>query len=220
MIEHTRRWEIAKKRKPECKVFMRNFMKPSIRAEPNHSILHVVTNDLNSKRPRDEIAKAIIDLASEFKSEKSGVSISSVIMIADKPELNRQGNEVNHHLKEMCDRKNFYLIDHSKKIKARHLNNGRLHFNRKGANIFSSSFKQHISKVFNWQLLGNTSCCNFSESDFEENESSNLKQAKENCRSVLNSLRKDNLDKLIFAHININTIRNKVNISPSKSGVM
>ena len=66
-------------------------------------------------------------------------------------------------------------------------------------------------KVFNWQLSGNTSCCNFSESDFQENESSNLKQAKETCRSVLDSLSKDNLDNLIFAHLNVNSIRNKFN---------
>ena len=30
-----------------------------------------------------------------------------------------------------------------------------------------------------------------------------------NCRIVLNSLRKDNLDKLILAHLNINSIKNK-----------
>ena len=123
--------------------------------------------------------------------------------------MNIKGSEVNHHLKEMCNRKNFFLIDHSKKIKASHLNSSRLHLNRKGANILSSSLTQHISKVFNWQLSGNTSCCNISESGFEEYESSNLKQAKENCRSVLNSLRKDNLDKLIFAHLNINSVGNK-----------
>ena len=152
-----------------------DYMKILIHVKPNHFILHVGTNNLNSNRPPDEITKAIIDLASELKSEKSGVSISSVLMIADKPELNKQGNEVNHHLKEMCNRKNFYLIDHSKKVKACQLNSGRLHLNRKGANILSRSFKQHISKVFNWELSGNTSCCNFSESDFEENESSNLK---------------------------------------------
>ena len=52
-------------------------------------------------------------------------------------------------------------------------------------------------------------CNRISESDFEENESSNLKQTIENCRSVLKSLRKDNLDKLIYAHLNINLIRNK-----------
>ena len=109
----------------------------------------------------------------------------------------------------MCNRKNFFLIDLSKKIKASHLNSSRLHLNRNWASILRSSLTQHISKVFNWQLSGNTSCCNVSESDFEENESRNLKRAKENCRSVLNSLRKDNLDKLIFAHLNINSIRNK-----------
>ena len=91
-------------------------MKPSIRAKPNRFILHIGTNDLSSNRPPDEIAKAIIDLASELKSEKSSVNISSVIMRADKPELNKKGNEVNHYLKEMCNRKNFYFIDHSKII--------------------------------------------------------------------------------------------------------
>ena len=101
MTKHTNWWEIAKKLKPEWKVFVRNFpgattrcmagyIKPSIRARPNHFIFHVGTNDLNSNRPPDKIAKAIIDLASELKSEKSGVSISSLIMRADKPELKKR----------------------------------------------------------------------------------------------------------------------------------
>ena len=71
---------------------------PSIRAKPNHFIIDVGTNELNSNRPPDEIAKAIIDFASEMKSEKSDISISSIIMRADKPELNKKGSEVNHHL--------------------------------------------------------------------------------------------------------------------------
>ena len=108
-------------------------MKLSIRVKPNRFILDLVTNDLSSNRPPDEIAKAIIDLASELKSEKSCVSISSIIMRADKPELNKKGSEVNHHLKKMCNKKNFYFIDHSKKIKASHLNRSSLHLNRKGA---------------------------------------------------------------------------------------
>ena len=61
-----------------------DYMKPWIRTKPNHFVLHVGTNDLNLSRPPDEIAKAIIDLASELKSEKSDVSISSVITRADK----------------------------------------------------------------------------------------------------------------------------------------
>ena len=159
MIKHTNRRELPKKLKPECKVFVRNFprattqcmadyMKPSIRVKPNHFILHAGTNDLKSYRPPEQIEKAIIDLALELKSEKSGVSTSSVTMRAD-IELNKKGREVNHHLKEMCNRKNFFLIDHGKIIKASHLNSSRLHLNRKGANILRSSLQQHISKVFN-----------------------------------------------------------------------
>ena len=59
MIKHTNRWEIAKKLKPECKVFVRTFpgattqcmadyMKPWIRAKPNHFILYAWKNDSNS----------------------------------------------------------------------------------------------------------------------------------------------------------------------------
>ena len=97
----------------------------------------------------DEIAKTIIDLGTELKSEKSDVTISFYIMRADKPEVNKRGIEVNHRLKEMHVRMNFFLIDPFKKINASHLNTSRLHLNRKGASILSSNFTQHIWKVFN-----------------------------------------------------------------------
>ena len=109
---------------------MADYMKSSFRAKPNHLILHVGTNDLNSNRPPDKIAKTITDLASEL-------------------ELNKKGSKVNHHLKEMCNRKNFFLIGHRKEIKASHLNSSRVHLNRKAANVLSSSLIQHISKFFN-----------------------------------------------------------------------
>ena len=37
-----------------------------------------------------------------------------------------------------------------------------------------------------------------------------LTTATENCWSVLNFLRKDNLDKLVLAYLNINSIKNKL----------
>ena len=87
MIKNINKWEIVKKLKPECKVFVRTFagtttqcmadyMKPSIEAKSNHFILYVGKIDLNLNRPPDEIQKPIIDLASELKSEESDVSIS------------------------------------------------------------------------------------------------------------------------------------------------
>ena len=71
MIKHTNGWEIVKKLKPECKVFVRNFpgattqcmadyMKPSIQVKPNHFILHVGTNYLNSNRTPDKLQKPLL----------------------------------------------------------------------------------------------------------------------------------------------------------------
>ena len=45
---------------------MTDYMKPSIRAKPNHFILHTEINDFILNAPPDEIARTIIDLASEF----------------------------------------------------------------------------------------------------------------------------------------------------------
>ena len=45
-------------------------MKPSNQTKPNHFILHVVANDLNSNRPPDKIAKIIFTLVSELKSNR------------------------------------------------------------------------------------------------------------------------------------------------------
>ena len=57
-------------------------------SEPNHFILHVGTNDSKSNAPSDKVAKTIVNLASELKSEKSDISISSIIIRAYEPELN------------------------------------------------------------------------------------------------------------------------------------
>ena len=56
-------------------------------------------------------------------------------------------------------------------------------------------------------MAGNSSDCNFSTFDFEKY---GLGQAEVDCQSVLKSLHKDNLNKLIFAHLNIYSIRNKL----------
>ena len=62
-----------------CKVYMKSFsgsrvrcmkehMKPSTREQPDHTILHLGTNDLNSDRPSNLIAKSIVDLIITLKN--------------------------------------------------------------------------------------------------------------------------------------------------------
>lgn len=65
-------------------------MKALMGVKPNHFVVHVGTNHLNSNAPPDKISKTIIYLALELKSEKPDDNISLHIMRAGKPALNKK----------------------------------------------------------------------------------------------------------------------------------
>ena len=131
MIKHVNGYEFSKKSE-NCKVFIRSFsrsrvrcmkyhmnghMKPSMRGKLDHIILHIETNDLNSDRTLDPIAKSIIDITLTMKSNSQNVSISNIIMCNDN--LNDKVMEVNGHLKRFCIEKNKNKL---------HLNQGHLKY--------------------------------------------------------------------------------------------
>ena len=161
---------------------MKDFAKPSLRSTPNHFILHVGTNDLNSNQTSEVIAKEIVDLATSLKNNQHDVSVSNIILRTDNSKLNAKRCEVNKILSQLFHERNIYLIDHSKKIKLNHLNiNWRVADNNSNINIdgCNTSVLHDINKV-------------------------------SDCNDTLKSSRKHNLNKLIFAHLNINYIRNKL----------
>ena len=161
MIKHLNGWDMSKKvHKSECKVYvksfpgaktscMKDYVKPLLRSTPNHFILHVGTNDLNSHQTSEVIAKEIVDLATSLKNNQHDVSVSNIILRTDNSKLNAKRCEVNRILCQLCHERNMYLIDHSKKIKPNHLNKGKLHLNKNGSNILSRTFVNEISRVFN-----------------------------------------------------------------------
>ena len=104
---------------------------------------------LATEKTPKAIAEKIVELALLVKKETCDVSISSIILRTDNKQLNQKGVEVNAYVKDLCKEKNIYFIDNSKRIKAQHLNQGRLHLNRKGSNILSSIFVNEISKILN-----------------------------------------------------------------------
>ena len=151
-------WEMAKKIQSNCKIFVKTFsgatvscmedyMKPSLRNPPDHLILHVGTNDLSSGKCAVEIAESILKLVCRLKNEIHDVSVSTIILRTDDKKLNEKGMEVNLHLKELSKEKNIFLIDNSRKIKAQHLNKGKLHLTKYGSRILSNNFVNEISKV-------------------------------------------------------------------------
>ena len=162
MVKHISGWEISKHLQSDCKVYVKqfsgartkcmkdyNYMKPSLRENPDHFILHVGTNDLNTERSPELIAKSIVDLATTLKGNSRDISVSNITVRTDNSNLNEKGSEVNTHLTDMCKERKLNLINHSKKIKPNHLNRGKLHLNQKGSKVLGDAFLKEITNVFN-----------------------------------------------------------------------
>ena len=139
-----------------CKVYVKDFsgskvrcirdhMKPSMREKPDHTILRVGTNDLNSDRPSYLTAKSIVDLVITLKINRQNVSISNIIIRNDS--FNEKAMEVNGYLKQLCIEKNIFLIDHTKTIHSRNINRSKLHLNKSGSIILSNNFVEAISRI-------------------------------------------------------------------------
>ena len=152
MVKYINGWEISKRLQCDCKVYvkqfsgaiikcMKGYMKPSLRQNPDHFILHVGTNGLNTERLCELIAKSFVDLATTLKGNSLDVSVSNIIVRTDNTNLiDEKGCEVNAHLRELCKERKLNLINHSKKIKPNHLNRGKSHLNQTGSKVLSDAF--------------------------------------------------------------------------------
>ena len=145
------------KKLPNCKVYaksfsgakvrcMKDYLKPSLRQNRDHVVLHVGTNDLDSDKDPELIAKSIVDLASTVKKDTCEVTISNIVVRNDK--FMKKAEEVNAHLAVLCVQRNILLIDHAKTIKPQHLNKSKLHLNVKGSKILRNTFTTTISNIF------------------------------------------------------------------------
>ena len=82
---------------------MKDYVKPCIREnDPDHVIMHVGTNEMNSKLPLERIAKSVIDVAKKVKTDTRSVNISGIIPRNDN--FNNKVMEVNKELAKMCKR--------------------------------------------------------------------------------------------------------------------
>ena len=82
----------------------------------------------SSDKLPEEIARSIVDLATSIKNEKHDVSISNIIIRAGDKKLEEKRCEVNSFLGKLCKEKNYYLIDHSTRIKRNQLNKRKVTF--------------------------------------------------------------------------------------------
>ena len=139
---------------------MKDYVKPWLRENPDHFILHIGTNDLNTERSPEPTAISIVDLATMLKGNFRDVGVSNILVRTNNSNLNEKGCEVNAHLTEMCKERKLNLINHSKKIKPNYLNRGKLHLNQKGLKVLGDAFLKEISNVFHWHYSDEVSRLN------------------------------------------------------------
>ena len=122
---------------------MHHYVKPSLEFEPDLVILHAGTNDLRSDKEPEHIAKNIIDLAKEVKTEFNDVILSSIIARADK--YKEKANIVNKHLKKLCSQNSLEFMDNTNILEKHHLSHDGIHLNFKGTLTLSNNFCKAIS---------------------------------------------------------------------------
>ena len=153
IIKHVKSYSLSKSL-DNCKVYVKDFpgarvrcmqdyVRPPIRENPNHIILHVGTNDLTTNIPPEKVVESIIDLASSLKSNSCSVAISNITVRNDR--YRKKVVQVNRHLKTLCIERNFELITHDNIITEKHLNGSKLHLNKRGTVILSNTFTEAIS---------------------------------------------------------------------------
>ena len=84
MVKHINGWEISKRLQSDCKVYVKQFsgartmyerLYETLRENPDHFILYVRANDLNTERFPEPIAKSIVDLTTVLKGNPRDVSV-------------------------------------------------------------------------------------------------------------------------------------------------
>ena len=124
---------------------MTHYVKPTLQMKPKHIILHIGTNDLQTKSP-DALIKAVTKLGEAITQEISGIelTLSEVITRTDDLQLADKVNIYNNKLDNpLCTERNWGFITH-KSITKTHLNSYGLHLNQRGTTALARNIKQFL----------------------------------------------------------------------------
>ena len=112
---------------------------------PKQTILHCGTNNLPSNEDPETIAKNIMNLAKNIKTDITKVAISGIIPRRDT--FNHKAKQVNQTLKKIYEEENIPFISHHGINNRFHLNSRGLHLNDKGATCLAQSVKKFLSDL-------------------------------------------------------------------------
>ena len=171
-----------------------------IKEKPHELIFHVGTNDITNNANLLSNIKKIFNKVSK-ESPSTSIVFSPIINRKDKTDIQKTLTDTKICLKNFRMQKGISFIN-SNGIKEFHLRKRKLYSNKKGNSVFAKKILHHISStdrsIFPYDLVTVNDCL-----------SDTLEKAKSSTNSSLQTICKGNLNKIIFAHLNINSIRNK-----------
>ena len=121
---------------------MEDFIKPILRKDTENIIIHVGTNDVNSKEPR-LTAEGIVNMALQIKGNapNTNIAISGSFSRADDKE--GKVSSVNKILKKFCHQNHWNFIEHNN-VNLTHLNWGGLHLSKSGTTLLAEYFCKYV----------------------------------------------------------------------------
>jgi lysophospholipase L1-like esterase len=123
---------------------MTHYVKPTSQEKPKHIILHIGTNDQQTKSP-DALIKAVTKLGEAKTQEISGIelTLSEIITRNDDLQLADKVKIYNNKLDNLCTERNWGFITHKSIIKT-HLNRYGLHLSQRGTTSLARNIKQFL----------------------------------------------------------------------------
>ena len=117
---------------------MMTCIKPQLKRNPDRFIIHLRTNDLRSDQDPETIARNIVEVANNSKTDTNKVLISSIVRGRDN--LNGKGRQVNSFLKKFCTENDFVYLNNGNIKPRQHCNHGGIHLNTLSSKILPDNF--------------------------------------------------------------------------------
>lgn len=121
---------------------------------------------------------------------------SSIFVRKGKQKLQKRVLEINVHLPNLCSQKIIGFIE-NKNINESCLGKKRLHLSNNNKAVFAKNLMDYVNRV-DWDVFPYDSNV-----DDDESLSNTIEDTDSDVKSILKTFRKNDIDKIIFPHLNI-----------------
>ena len=183
--------------------------KPTIEKKPENVIIHCGNNAISKDTDPEKIATDIISL-SKSVSEKSGSNVIIFVLVPRKRYLNAKVRSINNRLRDYSRNRRLTFLKHNNIYAKTRCNISGLYLNSKEVPLFNENFASLLNTLDseNWHKHQNS----------EGDEAVNTKVSEDSvttdnvtdCFTKVGVLHKKHLKNLFFGHLNINSLRNKI----------